>query len=170
MALTAGLDGGSVSVKLAIVNSKGEVLWTVYRRHMGHPVKVALEILRAVYTDYPEIGIAFTGSTGRIMAEATGAEHINELVASCTSTKRFYPEVNTIVEMGGEDSKLIILEGNTIKDFSLNSVCAAGTGSFLDQQAERLRLSIEEFGEMALRSKNPPRIRSEEHTSELQSH
>ncbi|VAX34236.1 Activator of 2-hydroxyglutaryl-CoA dehydratase [hydrothermal vent metagenome] len=158
MALTAGLDCGSVSVKIAIIDEQENVLLTVYRRHKGHPVNTAIEVLREVSSDYPEFMIVFTGSTGKLMARATGAAHINELVANGTSTKRFYPEVNTIIEMGGEDSKLIILEGNAIKDFSLNSVCAAGTGSFLDQQAERLRLSIEEFSETALRSENPPRI------------
>jgi len=158
MTLTAGLDSGSVSVKLAVIDEKGEVLLTVYRRHKGRPVNTALEVLKEAITDYPELVIAFTGSTGKFMARAAGAAHINELVANSTSTKRFYPEVNSIIEMGGEDSKLIILEGSTIKDFSLNSVCAAGTGSFLDQQAERLRLSIEEFSETALRSENPPRI------------
>ncbi len=158
MALTAGLDCGSVSVKLAIIDEQREILLTLYRRHKGHPVNTALEVLREVSSDYPEIMIVFTGSTGKLMARATGAAHINELVANSTSTKRFYPDVNTIIEMGGEDSKLIILEGYAIKDFSLNSVCAAGTGSFLDQQAERLRLSIEEFSKAALRSENPPRI------------
>ncbi|NOZ25137.1 MAG: CoA protein activase [Nitrospirae bacterium] len=158
MTLTAGLDSGSVSVKLVIVDEKGNVLLTVYRRHKGHPVSTALEVLKEVIADYPELMIAFTGSTGKLMARAAGAVHINELAANSTSTKRFHPEVNTIIEMGGEDSKLIILEGDAIKDFSLNSVCAAGTGSFLDQQAERLRLSIEEFSETALRSENPPRI------------
>ncbi len=158
MTLTAGLDSGSVSVKLAIVDEKGEVLLTVYRRHKGHPVNAALHILKEVAGQYPGLSIAFTGTTGKLMARAAGASHINELAANSTSTKRFHPDVNTIIEMGGEDSKLIILEGSAIKDFSLNSVCAAGTGSFLDQQAERLRLSIEEFSETALRSENPPRI------------
>ncbi|MEK7238048.1 MAG: acyl-CoA dehydratase activase, partial [Nitrospirota bacterium] len=99
-----------------------------------------------------------TGSGGKIIAQAFGIEPINELIAQSYSTKRFYPEIRTIIEMGGEDSKLIILEDGKVKEFAMNSVCAAGTGSFLDQQAERLRLSIEEFSEIALKSKNPPRV------------
>ncbi len=158
MAFIAGLDSGSVSIKLAILNERGEVLATLYRRHKGRPSSTALEVLREVSPEYPALAVAFTGSAGKLLARASGTVHVNELVANSTSTKRFHPDVNTIVEMGGEDSKLIILEGSTIKDFSLNSVCAAGTGSFLDQQAERLNLSIEEFSETALRSKNPPRI------------
>jgi predicted CoA-substrate-specific enzyme activase len=145
-------------VKLAIVNDRCEIVKTIYRRHRGHPMNVALEILREVSVEYPGVKIAFTGSTGKLIARSVDAVHINELVAQSVSTKRFYPEVNTIIEMGGEDSKLIILEDSAIKDFSLNSVCAAGTGSFLDQQAERLRMDIEEFSEIALKSENPPRI------------
>ncbi len=158
MSLIVGVDGGSVSVKAAVLDDDGRVVHTEYHRHLGHPVEKAVELLRAVSARYPDIRVVFTGSTGKLMARAAGAEHVNELVSYSTSTKRLYPDVHTIVEMGGEDSKLIILERESINDFSLNSVCAAGTGSFLDQQAERLRLSIEEFSEMALRSRKPPRI------------
>jgi activator of 2-hydroxyglutaryl-CoA dehydratase len=74
------------------------------------------------------------------------------------AVKHYLPSVKTIIEMGGEDSKLIILDDIGIDDFSMNSVCAAGTGSFLEQQAERLNLSIEEFSKLATQSKSPPRI------------
>src|SRR4030042_119021 len=74
----------------------------------------------------------------------------------------YHPEVRTVIEMGGEDSKLILLKntiaGMEIEDFAMNTLCAAGTGSFLDQQASRLGLSIEEFSRLALESKAPPRI------------
>jgi len=88
----------------------------------------------------------------------------NEIIAQGKSIEYFYPQVRTVIEMGGEDSKLISLDlderSGKIKicDFTMNAVCAAGTGSFLDQQAHRLELTVEEFGRLALQSKNPPRI------------
>ncbi|MBC8414460.1 CoA protein activase, partial [bacterium] len=90
--------------------------------------------------------------------EALGILPVNEVIALSYSTRKLYPHVKTIIEMGGEDSKLVLLHEGAVKEFSMNSVCAAGTGSFLDQQAERLKLSIEEFSELALKSEKPPRI------------
>ncbi len=150
-----GLDAGSVSVKIAVLDTKGRILKTLYVRHKGKPVTVAYELLRDI--PYPA-SISITGSGGRLIAQALSVPFINEVVAQNYSTKTLYPDVRTIFEMGGEDSKLILLENGKVKEFSMNSVCAAGTGSFLDQQAERLRLSIEEFSNVALESKNPPRI------------
>jgi predicted CoA-substrate-specific enzyme activase len=69
-----------------------------------------------------------------------------------------FPDVQTVVEIGGQDSKIIILRDGIVTDFAMNTVCAAGTGSFLDHQAERLNIPIEEFGNIALKSKSPVRI------------
>ncbi|OGW31479.1 MAG: CoA protein activase [Nitrospirae bacterium GWF2_44_13] len=102
--------------------------------------------------------LSITGSAGRLIASVLGIEPVNELVAQAYATRKLSPHVRTIIELGGEDSKLIMLGENGVKEFSMNSVCAAGTGSFLDQQAERLRLTIEEFSELSLKSKKPPRI------------
>jgi len=152
-----GLDAGSVSVKAVLLDTAGSVVRRHYQKHKGHAVQVAMEILRAFGTN-EGCAIALTGSASKLIASVLGAEPVNELVAHTYATKRLHPHVRTIIEMGGEDSKLILLDETGMKDFSMNSVCAAGTGSFLDQQAERLRLSIEEFGELALKSKKPPRI------------
>ena len=156
-----GLDAGSVSVKVVVLDTGGNKLDGRYRRHKGHPLKVAQELLESVLKERclsaGDYSLSVTGSSGRIMAAALGIGFVNELVAQTYATRRLFPEIKTIIELGGEDSKLIILGRNGIKDFSMNSVCAAGTGSFLDQQAERLRLSIEEFSELAMRSK-PARI------------
>ena len=156
-----GLDAGSVSVKLAVLDVKGNILETKYVRHKGNPLPVAYELLKNVtcvgaFRETPLLSI--TGSAGKVIAGAFGIKPVNEVVALSYSTKRLYPEVRTAIEMGGEDSKLILLEKGAIKEFSMNSACAAGTGSFIDQQAERLFLSIEEFSELSLRSKSPPRI------------
>jgi predicted CoA-substrate-specific enzyme activase len=179
-----GLDAGSVSVKLAVLDEKGGQMKTIYRRHRGQPLGVALELLTEVtreksgdgtvgeqrlrpsdsrftiHDSRVDFSLSLTGSAGRLLGEILGIEPVNEVVAYAYANRRLYPDIRTIIELGGEDSKLIIMreDSNTARDFSMNSVCAAGTGSFLDQQAERLRLSIEEFSELSLRSKNPPRI------------
>ena len=161
-----GLDAGSVSVKLVILDEKGNRLYSHYERHKGHPVSIALEVLKNVQnktTDSEFISdwsLSVTGSAGKLIASVLRIEPVNEIVAQAFSTQNLFPHIRAIIEMGGEDSKLILLgeDGRSVIDFSMNSVCAAGTGSFLDQQAERLRLTIEEFSELALKSKRPPRI------------
>ncbi|MEN8264100.1 MAG: acyl-CoA dehydratase activase [Nitrospirota bacterium] len=150
-----GLDAGSVSVKLALLDPEGKVVETKYVRHKGNPLTVSYEILKGLPSDS---FLSVTGSAGKLIAHALGIEPVNEVVALSYSTKKLHPEVRTVIEMGGEDSKLILMENGMVREFSMNSVCAAGTGSFLDQQAERLNLSIEEFGEIALKSEKPPRI------------
>ncbi len=154
-----GLDAGSVSVKTVIMDDSKKILHTYYERHKGHPLIVASKQLGMILDDSEiDYSLSVTGSGGKLIAEVLDLSHVNEIVAQSLSTNRFLPLVKTIIEMGGEDSKLIVLDGKGIKDFSMNSVCAAGTGSFLDQQAERLKLTIEEFSELATKSKSPPRI------------
>ena len=174
-----GLDAGSVSVKLVLLDDNGKMQNSFYQRHKGRPLPVALEMLKTVMrngafvtgdknlygqahplptTNY--VSLSLTGSAGRLIGTILGITPVNEVVAYAYATRRLYPHIRTIIELGGEDSKLIILgdDSYSIKDFYMNSVCAAGTGSFLDQQAERLRLSIEEFSELSLKSQRPPRI------------
>jgi len=160
-----GIDVGSVSVKTAVVDSGGALLGAWYRRHRGHPLSVMEGMLRELLAAHPLHlirAVAATGSGGRLACEILGAEFVNEIIAQARAAARLCPGARTIIEMGGEDSKLILVRDDPssdrgiIEDFSMNTVCAAGTGSFLDQQASRLGLSIErEFGERALRSQRP---------------
>jgi len=162
-----GLDLGSVSVNFILLEGGGEVREERYLRHRGRPVQTALQIIRELEERglLSRIGaVGVTGSGGMLIAPALSAIYVNEIVAHCKAAALLAPEVRTIIEMGGEDSKLICLEpdpagGVRLVDFAMNTICAAGTGSFLDQQAHRLGLAIEdEFGSLALKSKNPPRI------------
>ncbi len=153
-----GLDAGSVTVKIVVIDEKGRAQERHYARHYGHPVKLASDLLHGVRDRYPESGLSLTGCAAKVLASVLGIKPVNEVVSQSYSIKKLYPRIKTIIELGGEDSKLILLEDGRIRDFSMNSVCAAGTGSFLEQQAERLRLSIEEFGEMAVRSGRPSKI------------
>jgi predicted CoA-substrate-specific enzyme activase len=158
-----GIDTGSVSVKIVAFDEKGSRLYNSYERHKGHPLPVLVEKLNSLMNSgllTSESSLSITGSAGKLIASILGIEPVNEIVAQAYATHKLFPHIKTIIEMGGEDSKLIILskDGRSVTDFSMNSVCAAGTGSFLDQQAERLRLTIDEFSELALKSKKPPRI------------
>jgi predicted CoA-substrate-specific enzyme activase len=154
---TIGLDAGSVSVKIVVLDTAGNVIQRNYMTHKGYPVEVALTILKAAGAD-EDCMIAVTGSANKLIAEVLGIAAVNEIVAQACATRKLHPSIRTIIEMGGQDSKLILLGEQGMQDFAMNWVCAAGTGSFLDQQAERLRLSIDEFSELSLKSRKPPRI------------
>lgn len=162
-----GIDIGSVAAKAILLDEKLNVHENHYIRTKGQPFETTLNILSNIFESRGREkikGISITGSSGKIISELIGAAFVNEIIANATSTSFFHPEVRTIIEIGGQDSKLIFLtstgrgHGYNLEDFSMNSLCAAGTGSFLDQQATRLGLTIEEFSRLALKSKNPPRI------------
>jgi predicted CoA-substrate-specific enzyme activase len=167
-AMYIGLDVGSVATKGVVLDEAFGVLQQRYERNHGQPVERARAMLSALLAEVPAgdlCGVAATGAGAQILGEALGVAVINEVVAQATATGRFYPAVRTIIEIGGEDSKLICIEpeaktGRTrIRDFAMNALCAAGTGSFLDQQASRLGIRIEdEWGRMAMQSEHPPRI------------
>ncbi len=158
-----GIDMGSVSVDLVVMDQKGKILKSMYMRHLGRPFEVARDAIGDVLRDYDVDFIATTGTAASAFAPMIGASFINEVVALARGFSHLYPHVGSVIDIGGADSKLIIFEGGghkklKVKDFSMNAMCAAGTGSFLDQQASRLRFTIEEFSEVALKSDNPPRI------------
>ena len=150
-----GLDLGSVSLNSVVLSPEGEILEERYTRTRGQPMETALAVLQDVLKRYPadKIKVAgMTGSGGKLLSEVIGGSFINEIISQAKSMEKFHPDVKTVVEIGGEDSKLILLKRDeelgvsVIRDFAMNTICAAGTGSFLDQQASRLNVSIEEFG------------------------
>ncbi|MEJ2745778.1 MAG: BadF/BadG/BcrA/BcrD ATPase family protein, partial [bacterium] len=161
--LCVGIDVGSVSVKMALVDSSGDCVRDYYVRHKGHPISTVGRLLADLLREIPLESIravAVTGSGGKLVASIVGADFVNEIIAQARATAALCPGARTIIEMGGEDSKLIFMHGDPstqagiIEDFSMNTICAAGTGSFLDQQASRMGLAIDgEFGEYALKSR-----------------
>ncbi|MFP4176440.1 MAG: acyl-CoA dehydratase activase [Candidatus Brocadiia bacterium] len=164
MSLYAGLDVGSVSADIVLLDAAGEKLESRYIRTFGHPLQVVVQQLEEIAEEYGERPqLAVTGAGAEVVSELLEVPHINEIVAQSRAAARLYPDVRTVMDIGGEDSKLIRLESGEggeprVVDFALNSICAAGTGSFLDQQASRLNLDIEEFSQIALKSDNPPRV------------
>jgi predicted CoA-substrate-specific enzyme activase len=163
-----GLDIGSVSLNTVLLDDNYNVLEDYYDYVHGKPFNVLRERLTSVLENHPSeniAGIAVTGTGGKLATELIGGIFVNEIIAQATSSGRLYPDAQTVIEIGGEDSKLILLEKDPsngharLVDFEMNSICAAGTGSFLDQQARRIGVPIEkEFGEMSLKSVDPPRI------------
>ena len=163
-----GFDIGSVSLNTVLMNDKYEILEDYYDYVHGKPFNILRDKLNDIlnrFTVGSIRGIAITGTGGKLATELIGGVFINEIIAQATSTSRLYPEARTVIEIGGEDSKIILMEEDPrngqsrLVDFEMNSICAAGTGSFLDQQARRIGVPIEkEFGEMSLKSVDPPRI------------
>ncbi len=162
-----GSDIGSISVNTILLNEKKEVIEEYYDYSRGKPFNTLAKRLSKILKKHKNVfgTIALTGTGGKIASELLNGTAVNEIVAQSKAVMALYPNVRTVIEMGGEDSKLIFLDKNEMKsgmkltDFTMNSLCAAGTGSFLDQQAKRIGVSIEkEFGKLALKSVNPPRI------------
>ena len=158
-----GIDVGSVSTNLVVIDPKGQIVTSLYLRTRGQPIKVVQEGLRKIGSDLGDRveikGVGTTGSARTLSGVIVGADTVkNEITAHAVAASHIMPGVQTVVEIGGQDSKVIILRDGIVTDFAMNTVCAAGTGSFLDHQAERLNIPIEEFGSLALKSKNPVRI------------
>ena len=162
-----GIDVGSVTAKVVVLDEVDNIIEARYTRTRGQPVKTILAILEEILAGYSPGNFrvaAATGTGGELIADLLGIPFVNEITAQAAGTARFHPEAKTILEIGGEDSKLIVLDeesaGTSVKvtDFSINGACAAGTGSFLDQQASRMGIPIEQFGDIALESAQPPRV------------
>lgn len=178
MGLHLGLDIGSISINSVLATDDGHILDERYTYCHGRPFARLLEVLQDLSGRFgltngeaASLSVATTGTGGMIAANLLGGHFVNEVVAVSSAVCHRNPEARTVIEMGGEDAKLIFMEGDAgsngedaapasaLSDFVMNNVCAAGTGSFLDQQARRVGVSIDgEFGELALRSTNPPRI------------
>ncbi len=158
-----GIDVGSVTTKLAVIDETGEYIDSVMLRTAGKPV-VAIQsgmsmLLQQANEEYEICGVGTTGSGRQLAGALMGADVIkNEITAHAVAASIHVTGVQTILEIGGQDSKIIILRDSIVTDFAMNTVCAAGTGSFLDQQASRLNVPIEEFGSTALKSNSPARI------------
>ncbi|HUW71643.1 MAG TPA: acyl-CoA dehydratase activase [Candidatus Humimicrobiaceae bacterium] len=163
-----GIDVGSISTNLVLVDEENQILNSLYLRTEGDPIgaiqKGLKELKNYISKHNPAIeisGVGTTGSARQLAGVISGADLVkNEITAHAKGASFFIPEARTVIEIGGQDSKIIILENGVAVDFAMNLICAAGTGSFLDAQASRLKLPIEKFGEMALKSNNPTNIGS----------
>lgn len=163
-----GIDVGSTTVKLAVLDTQGRLVTYRYLRANGRPREVLLAAARSLESELdgsPLLGVGITGSGGGPIAELIGGRHVNELVAQTRAAGEYHPDAKTIIEIGGQDSKFLSVSWDEtngrmeLVDFAMNMLCAAGTGAFLDQQAERLGISIEdEFADIAMQADRPARV------------
>ncbi|MCG8346655.1 MAG: acyl-CoA dehydratase activase [Chloroflexales bacterium] len=167
-AIHLGIDIGSTTVKVVVVDQERNLITFRYLRSNGQPRQTLMQAVNELSyeVDLRRVaGVGITGSGGGPIAQLLGCRHINELVAQTQAVGVLYPFARTVIEIGGQDSKFLSLAWDeaagkmALADFAMNSLCAAGTGSFLDQQAERLDIAIEdEFAVLALQARNPARI------------
>lgn len=158
-----GIDIGSISTKGVIIDNNNKIIDSLYIWTEGNPInsvkKLIKELKKSIKPNMIIKGIGTTGSARKLIGLMLDANIVkNEITAHAIGTLAFYPNVRTILEIGGQDSKIILIKNGIITDYSMNTLCAAGTGSFLSSQAKRLGISVEDFGKLALKSKNPVKI------------
>lgn len=161
-----GIDVGSISTKGVIIDEKNNIICSSYIETNANPIKAIKELLNNLKKDFDEKkykikNVGTTGSARKLIAKMIGAGTVkNEITAHAMGTTSFYPDVKTILEIGGQDSKIIILRDGIVVDYAMNTLCAAGTGAFLSSQAKRLGIDVKEFGNLSLKSKKPTKIAS----------
>ncbi len=159
-----GIDIGSISTKGVIIDEYDNILASCYIYTEGNPIRAAKEVIRnmreEVDTDnYQVVSVGTTGSARKLIGTLLGAETIkNEITAHAIGTLRFYPDVRTIFEIGGQDSKITLVSNGIVTDYAMNTLCAAGTGAFISSLAKRLGVRIEDVASVALSSKNKVNI------------
>jgi len=159
-----GVDIGSISTKAIVIDEKHNILAEQYIWTEGNPIVAVKKLMADLKQQmknkkYKIVSVGTTGSARKLIGVILDASVVkNEITAHAIGTTSLYPEVRTIFEIGGQDSKIILIEDGIVVDYAMNTLCAAGTGSFLSSQSRRLGLEVEEFGSVALKSKNPTNI------------
>ena len=155
-----GIDAGSTTTKIVLIDNEGSLLYSLYENNKGNPLKSVISMLKKLYKDLPEgIVIRFSGVTGygeKLIQTGLNVD-LNEIetIAHYTAAKKFLPEVNSIIDIGGQDMKYIKLKNESIDNIMLNEACSSGCGSFLETFAKSLDISIEDFVKAAIESKTP---------------
>ena len=158
-----GIDIGSISTKGVVIDENNTVLADSYLWTMGNPLQAVKNVLnelsQKLSKEYTVVNTGTTGSARKLIGIALGARMIkNEITAHAVGTLAVVPDARTILEIGGQDSKIILINNGVVMDYAMNTLCAAGTGSFLSSQAKRLDLELEDFAGLALTSQNPAKI------------
>ena len=154
-----GIDIGSTSTDLVLVAPDGSLIDLQYLRTAGDPeaaVRQGLENIRRRYGEVPFLAVGVTGSGRARIGRLIGADVVrDEITAQARAATAWVPEADTIFEIGGQDSKYISLRDGKVVDFQMNKICAAGTGSFVEEQAARMGISLADFGALALKAEAP---------------
>ncbi|APF24009.1 acyl-CoA dehydratase activase-related protein [Clostridium butyricum] len=155
-----GIDAGSTTTKAVLINEKCEILYSYYAGNKGNPVDTAAGIIKEIYSNIPEgAKIVYSGVTGygeHLLKEAFSMD-IGEIetVAHYKAAKFFCPDVDFILDIGGQDMKCLRIKDGTIQSITLNEACSAGCGSFLQAFAKSLGFEIKDFAKKALFAKSP---------------
>ena len=155
-----GIDAGSTTTKLVLIDRDGNLLYSLYGNNEGNPLKSVISMLKQLYLVLPEKAIIrYSGVTGygeKLIQTALSVD-LNEIetIAHYTAAKKFMPNVTSIVDIGGQDMKYIKMKGDVIDNIMLNEACSSGCGSFIETFAKSLNLTISEFVEEALKSRKP---------------
>ena len=155
-----GIDAGSTTTKLVLIDNEGALLYSLYENNKGNPLKSVISMLKKLYKDLPkDVVVRFSGVTGygeKLIQTALNVD-LNEIetIAHYTAAKKFLPQVNSIIDIGGQDMKYIKLKNESIDNIMLNEACSSGCGSFLETFAKSLDISIDDFVKAALESKTP---------------
>lgn len=159
-----GIDIGSISTKGVVIDADKKILASVYLWTEGNPIGASKKVIAKLgemldQNEYKVVAAGTTGSARKLVGAMCNASIVkNEITAHAVGTTTLHPDVRTILEIGGQDSKIICVENGVAVDYAMNTLCAAGTGSFLSSQARRLGVEVEQFGEIALSSTNPTPI------------
>ena len=156
-----GIDIGSISTKGVIIDEDNNILASSYIWTEGNPLGSAKKLLGILEEQFDKetyqiVATGTTGSARNLVGAMVGATMVkNEITAHAIGTTTLYPDVRTILEIGGQDSKIILVENGVAIDYAMNTLCAAGTGSFLSSQAKRLGVEVEEFGGYSTQINSP---------------
>ena len=155
-----GIDAGSTTTKLVLIDKEGKLLYSLYSNNEGNPLKSVMGMLKKLYSVLPEgADIRYSGVTGygeQLIKTALKID-LNEIetIAHYTAAKEFMPNVTSIVDIGGQDMKYIKIKKGSIDNIMLNEACSSGCGSFIETFAKSLNLNIEEFVQAAIESRKP---------------
>jgi len=155
-----GIDAGSTTTKLVLIDKNGSLLYSLYGSNEGNPLNSVIKMLKDLYSQIPDgANIRFSGVTGygeKLIQTALNVD-LNEIetIAHYTAAKEFMPNVTSIVDIGGQDMKYIKIKNGTIDNIMLNEACSSGCGSFIETFAKSLNLSISEFVNSAIEARNP---------------
>lgn len=151
MAKLMGIDVGSTTVKVAVLDQNLEILYTSYERHFARVKECVLAQLAVVKEKFGgDFKVSITGSAGLGLAQRSGVNFVQEVQAAFTAIRKYYPDADAAVELGGEDAKIIFVTGGT--EQRMNGSCAGGTGAFIDQMATLLNIGVAEMDELSLRA------------------
>lgn len=159
-----GIDIGSISTKGVIIDENNNIIASTYLWTEGNPINAVKKVINDLKNQIKNknikvFGVGTTGSARKLIGTMIGANSIkNEITAHAVGTLSINKDVKIIIEIGGQDSKIILLDNGVITDYAMNTLCAAGTGSFLSSQSKRLGIDVKDFGKIALSSKNPTNI------------